>query len=104
MQNTLNQDEKLSVWSPDVGFSNALGPFQTAVDEHTTGRLIKGSNYDTESYSSPLETALYDGSQNSILFTREYYFDFGCDFDLRSYPFDTQVTIFIPSLSTLIAM
>jgi hypothetical protein len=97
MQNTLSQDEKLGVWSPDVGFSNALGPFQTEL----LMRFQLADLYKALTIIKKVTPALwkqpytYKGSQNSILFTREYYFDFGCNFDLRSYPFDTQGTIFI---------
>lgn len=35
---------------------------------------------------------LFSGKKNSIFMTREYYNDYSCDFDLRFYPFDTQVS------------
>ncbi len=35
---------------------------------------------------------LFAGRENSIMITREYYQDYSCDFDLKFYPFDTQVT------------
>ena len=34
---------------------------------------------------------LFSGKDNAIFFTREYYQDYGCSFDLRFYPFDTQM-------------
>ena len=34
---------------------------------------------------------LFSGHTNSILITREYYQDYGCNFDLQYYPFDTQM-------------
>ena len=34
---------------------------------------------------------LFSGKDNAIFFTREYYQDYGCHFDLRFYPFDTQM-------------
>ena len=34
---------------------------------------------------------LFSGKDNAIFFSREYYQDYGCSFDLRFYPFDTQM-------------
>ncbi len=34
---------------------------------------------------------LFSGKSNSIMMTREYYQDYSCQFDLHSYPFDTQM-------------
>ncbi len=34
---------------------------------------------------------LFSGKSNSIMLTREYYQDYSCSFDLKYYPFDTQV-------------
>ena len=38
---------------------------------------------------------LFSGKRNSILLTREYYNEYSCDFDLRFYPFDTQMCTMI---------
>ena len=34
---------------------------------------------------------LFPGSNNAILLKREYYQEYSCEFDLRYYPFDTQM-------------
>ena len=34
---------------------------------------------------------LFSGSDNSIYMTREYFQEYSCPFDLKYYPFDTQV-------------
>jgi len=34
----------------------------------------------------------YSGASNTIVFSREYFNEFSCVFDLRSYPFDSQVS------------
>jgi hypothetical protein len=94
MQNTMSQAEQKGVWSPDLRFSNALGPFQTIVDKITSGRVIRGSEPVRTTRIDPLEGEIFNSTLNSMLFTREYYYDFGCNFDLRSYPFDSQVKHF----------
>ena len=35
--------------------------------------------------------AIFEGGKNSIWMTREYYLDYGCQYVLQLYPFDTQV-------------
>jgi hypothetical protein len=39
----------------------------------------------------PISALLFSGSNNSIVLKREYYRDFACFFNLRYFPFDTQV-------------
>ena len=34
---------------------------------------------------------LFSGKDNSIYMTREYFQEYSCAFDLKYYPFDTQV-------------
>ena len=35
--------------------------------------------------------AIFDGARNSVWMSREYYLDYGCQYKLNLYPFDTQV-------------
>jgi hypothetical protein len=91
MHNVLQQDEKLKLWSPELSFTNALGPYQTLVDDTTAGRVVRQWEGVPNALDADLEAIVYKGSENSIIFTREYFFDFDCPFDLKSYPFDTQV-------------
>ena len=37
---------------------------------------------------------LFSGKDNSIYMTREYFQEYSCAFDLKYYPFDTQVKYF----------
>jgi hypothetical protein len=79
------------LWSPELSFTNALGPFQTLVDETTAGRVIRQGVGIPKGLDVESEATIYEGSENSVIYTREYFFDFDCPFDLQSYPFDTQV-------------
>jgi len=42
--NALSADDKNAIWSPQLAFTNALGPFQTIKDELTSGVLIREGN------------------------------------------------------------
>ncbi len=39
--NSLSSHDQGSIWVPKLGFTNALGPFQTKVDELTSGVLVR---------------------------------------------------------------
>jgi hypothetical protein len=39
--NSLSPHDISEIWTPRLGFTNALGPFQTEVDRLTTGVLIR---------------------------------------------------------------
>ena len=39
--NVLDSADKEKIWYPKLGFTNALGPFQTEMDELTSGVLIR---------------------------------------------------------------
>ena len=39
--NVLDSADKGKIWYPKLGFTNALGPFQTQMDELTSGVLIR---------------------------------------------------------------
>ena len=42
-------------------------------------------------FVSLMEAMLFSGENNSIILTREYFLDYACQFNLRNYPFDTQM-------------
>ncbi len=42
--NSLGVKDAQAIWSPRLGFTNALGPYQTTVDELTTGVLVRESD------------------------------------------------------------
>ena len=39
--NTLSKEDMQNIWVPKLGFTNALGPFQTQVDQLTSGVLVR---------------------------------------------------------------
>ena len=114
--NSMNDNDRSVIWVPKLGFVNALGPFQTVVDDLVTGLLIREDETPlSEEISLPIEgtrevnfiyssrrihlnkafittsAMLFSGKTNSILMTREYYQEYSCNFHLMYYPFDTQV-------------
>ena len=39
--NSMNENDRSVIWVPKLGFVNALGPFQTVVDDLVTGLLVR---------------------------------------------------------------
>ena len=107
--NSLSPADRDQIWVPKLGFTNALGPFQTVVDDLTNGVLIREAKPLEEDVTAAIEgkimfkkcrafsrhifltAMLFSGRSNSIYISREYYQEYGCDFNLVYYPFDTQV-------------
>ena len=79
------------MWMPVLSFSNALGPFQTKLDEQTFGTIRAVGNSSLVSKLEDGEGQMYAGEDQIIIIDKEYFLDFGCEFDLITYPFDTQV-------------
>ena len=80
-----------AMWMPVLSFSNALGPFQTKLDEQTFGTINAIGNSTLKSKIEDGEGQMYAGEDQIIIIDKEYFLDFGCEFDLITYPFDTQV-------------
>ncbi|XP_059081415.1 uncharacterized protein LOC131879190 [Tigriopus californicus] len=89
--NLLGKDDILRVWTPQLVFSNALGPYTTIVDTKTSMLIVMEDEPLLEDMTQAVESMLFSGGTNSIYMTREYYEDYACQFDLQYYPFDTQV-------------
>jgi hypothetical protein len=53
--NSLNMWDRASIWSPQLSFVNALGPYQTEVDEITSGELVRETGPLPEDYSTSIE-------------------------------------------------
>ena len=52
----MNDNDRSVIWVPKLGFVNALGPFQTVVDDLVTGLLIREDETPlSEDISLPIE-------------------------------------------------
>lgn len=107
--NGVNTGELLTLWTPELQFLNALGPFQTIVDDLNVCTILYEEQPTYDDITESVECRKYhfsagilgnikyldykfDAAHNSINLLREYYQEFSCEFDLLFYPFDTQVT------------
>jgi hypothetical protein len=77
------------IWQPHVTFTNAkIGQMEV----NNLGVMVRReSEPQPYSYASPVEDKIYLGSENSLVIASKYYAEYGCTFDLRSFPFDDQM-------------
>ena len=57
--NVLDSADKGKIWYPKLGFTNALGPFQTQMDELTSGVLIREGDPIKEDVTLAIEGIKY---------------------------------------------
>ena len=91
MSNVINEEDLKTLWMPVLSFSNALGPYQTKLDEQTFATIMAVGNSTLKSKLADTEGQMYSGGDQIIIIDKEYFLEFGCEYDLLSYPFDTQV-------------
>ena len=97
MLNIINLKVLQEMWVPVLSFSNALGPFRTQTDEGARGTVEAIGNSTYRSRLDIIEGQKFDGSDQIISIQKEYFMEFRCDFDLLTYPFDTQVSATVKS-------
>ena len=88
--NIVTQEEMRDPWKPTVIFKNHKDRKRIKYDENASLAIRKEGN-GTFNSQTDLDTAqVFEGSENPIVYKRPYSVDLECDFNLRSYPFDTQ--------------
>ena len=60
---------------PVLSFSNALGPFQTRLDEQTFGTIMATGNSTLKSKLVDTEGKMYSGADQIIILDKEYFLD-----------------------------
>ena len=92
MLNVVNLDVLKEMWVPVISFANALGPFQTKIDEQARATVQAIGNPTIRNRDDLVEGREFDGVDQIISVEKEYFLEFRCEFDLLTYPFDTQVS------------
>ena len=103
--NHLSEDHFEKLFVPILLFKNTKTLERTKVDNESElfGRR-KGLSQKPDN-DELLETALFSGSQNPLVYSRSYFMEFTQDFDLKFYPFDKQlVTIEIGTTQSVIKL
>ena len=92
-KNVLSSAEVSHMWRPWTIFHNletVEDVMKTDFPDVTMIEANKNYTYKHDDRTNRRLTRLFDGSENMIIFTRERYLKFICNYDLQYYPFDKQ--------------
>ena len=88
--NVLANEERHDPWMPVVIFDNNKESERFVLDKKAS-LVVRKEGEGTGNDNEHLDAAeVYDGSENPFVYNRVYSVELECDFNLRSYPFDTQ--------------
>ncbi len=97
-RNILTEEEKASIWTPEVVFHNTKDRFLSLNNIKTTMLVKKQDDFQISPTSQTWKRKLYKGAENDLIYSHTYSTDFQCEFHLSNYPFDTQECYMIFSL------
>ena len=98
--NDLSNDKFLNVpasnilerlWIPVIIFRNTENEVESPLDQKTRIVVERQGPYVLSSIEDVKESAYYKGSENPLHYERDFSLKFDCQFDLKNYPFDSQV-------------
>ena len=103
-KNQLSNEEQDSLWIPNELFSNIPkhSNFEEFTDR-TVHKVLKNPSKPPRKsdMTNPQTINLYEGVDHKQVIRKEFYVIFLCDYDMRRYPYDTQVcTMEFRSLNT----
>ena len=101
--NILADEERQLIWFPEIIFGNNDDVLRMVLDEKAS-IIVKreGEGYPNE-LTALTAAELFHGYDNPFYYSRTYSEKFECNFNLRSYPFDTQECVMelkVPSSQT----
>ena len=88
--NTLTEQEKLDVWSPNIVFGNTESQRKVVIDRDVIAKIKRMGNFEASSRSEAIKSYYFKGGENPITFSRIYDIKFICSYDMAWYPFDLQ--------------
>ena len=98
--NDLSRDKFLNVpasnileklWIPVVIFRNTEKKVESPLDKKARIVVERLGPYTLSPIEDMKENAYYRGSENPLHYERDFSLKFNCHFDLRNYPFDSQI-------------
>ena len=89
--NTLTTKEKGTLWVPKLVFTNTEKKDITKNDDQSFAVARRDNAFEYSDDSVKYNIFVFDGANNPFVMSRVYDVDWICDYDMRWYPFDTQV-------------
>ena len=88
--NILADEERQLIWFPEIIFGNNDEVSRMALDHKSSIIVKRERDGFPNDFTDLVAAELFYGYDNPFLYSRTYATKFECNFDLRSYPFDTQ--------------
>ncbi len=89
--NTLTLDFRSRIWIPEIVFYNTQDKMESKNDKKAFATITREGGF-VPSPGSQLENAyIFKGAENPITISRVYDSEFLCEFNMASFPFDTQI-------------
>ena len=88
--NSLTENEKQAIWTPDIVFSNTKIQDSVIVDKRVIASISRFGNSEDGGMEEAIKTFYFHGADNPITFSRIYDIHFLCSYDMAWYPFDLQ--------------
>ena len=88
--NILAREERDSIWFPKIIFGNTDAVEWMVMDDKATLIVRKEGSGTPSSLKNEIKSEIFKGEENPFFYSRTYSIKFECDFQLQSYPFDTQ--------------
>ena len=103
--NAIPQRDFEQLWLPEVIYENTDQKESTRLGtawEWKTRVLVKRErNFTRSELETVDETEIFRGAENRLVMSQVYTHTFQCQYKLSAYPFDTQVSLTLPSLNYL---
>ena len=95
--NALTKEDIDRLWLPKVIYENTDQKETTRLGEYGKGEWETGvivdreGNFTRSKLDVVDETEIFEGAENRLIMSQTYTHEFHCSYDLKKYPFDTQV-------------
>ena len=95
--NALTADDIGKLWLPQVVYDNTDQKQTTRLGEYGNGEwvtrvaVVKEGNFTRSTTDEVDEAEIFEGAENTLMMTQTYTLQFQCKYNLKKYPFDTQV-------------
>ena len=87
----MDKHELYFIWRPPLSLTNSLGLLSLLDNKYLNVQIIKQSQGQFRNENDLNEGILYDGKDNDLLMSAKFEEDFSCSYDLKYYPFDSQL-------------
>ena len=88
--NLLADEERNSIWFPEIIFGNNDNVERIVLDNKALLTVHRRGESRLSPYEDNTTAEIFSGSENPFFYSRTYSTKFECDFQLQSFPFDTQ--------------